>query len=273
MAAWLQRHPLAGFALLAYAFSWLAALPLIGAHQGWWSTRPPAHWEVLVACGPLFAVLLVVRITGGAAGLRAFVRRCLDWRMDNRTVLFGVVSPVAILALAILVTGLATGTWPRWNDAVMAAPLAWLAGTLAAAASGPGEEPGWRGFLLPGLQSRHGAFRATCLLTLVWVPWHLPMFFYREGLGPLQFVAFAVALFFGAIWLTSLYNLSGGSIAAAVAWHAVWNAASMTGRSLEPSPFPVMGVLVALGAIAIVIVWKTGTLAPRGSRRIIAAPS
>lgn len=255
MSGWVRRHPLAAFFTLAYAISWAAATPLVLASRG---VLPEASvaWEVLAPCGPLLAALLVTRLSGGPQALRAFVRRLFDWRMNGRTVLLAIVSPVAILAAGVLGTALVAGEWPHWRPAVTFAPAAWLAGLALAALSGPGEEPGWRGFALPRLLRGRSALAATAWLTLAWVPWHLPMFLYRSDLGPLQFVAFAAALFCGAVWLTSIYSGSGGSIAAAIAWHAVWNVASAAGRALAPSPFALMGALVALGALAIIVGWR-----------------
>ena len=40
--------------------------------------------------------------------------------------------------------------------------------------SGLGEEPGWRGYLLPRLQSLYGSGRAVWILGTVWAVWHYP---------------------------------------------------------------------------------------------------
>jgi uncharacterized protein len=39
-----------------------------------------------------------------------------------------------------------------------------------------GEEPGWRGFVLPRLQPRFGPLGGTLLLGFLWGCWHLPEF-------------------------------------------------------------------------------------------------
>ena len=41
---------------------------------------------------------------------------------------------------------------------------------------GIGEEVGWRGFLLPRLQSPWNALAATAIVTLIWADWHTPLF-------------------------------------------------------------------------------------------------
>jgi uncharacterized protein len=41
--------------------------------------------------------------------------------------------------------------------------------------AGLGEEPGWRGFALPRLETRLAPLLATALLGFVWAMWHLPL--------------------------------------------------------------------------------------------------
>jgi uncharacterized protein len=41
--------------------------------------------------------------------------------------------------------------------------------------SGLGEEPGWRGYLLPRLQERFSPVRSVWLLGLAWAVWHYPL--------------------------------------------------------------------------------------------------
>ena len=39
-----------------------------------------------------------------------------------------------------------------------------------------GEEPGWRGYALPRLQSARGPFLGSLLVGCLWAGWHLPLF-------------------------------------------------------------------------------------------------
>lgn len=62
-----------------------------------------------------------------------------------------------------------------------------------------GEEIGWRGFMFPALESRHGLDAALLVSSLVWVVWHFPLILgagYAEG-TPLWYslLSFALCVF------------------------------------------------------------------------------
>jgi membrane protease YdiL (CAAX protease family) len=112
-----------------------------------------------------------------------------------------------------------------------------------------GEEIGWRGFVLPGLQKSMSVQRATLLLALLWSLWHMPAFFYLdtiENLGGLIIIpGFIVGVLFGAVLLTWLYNGSGGSIFIVAVWHALFDlvTASEAGQDIVPI-LTTMGVIL-----------------------------
>lgn len=251
----MTRRPLTSFAILAFALSWLGAWPLIRHTQDPASWEPPEWWDVLLAAGPSLAALIIVAVTGGAAAIRRFVASCLDTRIGARAWALAVGAPVAIFVAALLIHFAARGDWPVARSGAPLLSLAFLAPGLLAALSGPAEEPGWRGYALPRLLERHRPLLATLLLAALWIPWHLPMFFYRENFGIGQFGMFSFALLCGAIWLTQVHLLAGGRAFAAIAWHAVWNFLASSARALEPSPFMWMTTAILAGAIVILIRW------------------
>lgn len=116
---------------------------------------------------------------------------------------------------------LSGGPWPDWEVLGRGryADLAWVVGLLlSSVAYGFGEETGWRGFALPGLQRDRSALSATLILTAFWALWHAPFFFYRYEFGLGQIVGFFLGLLAGAIWLTCLYNATGGSVLMVAIW-------------------------------------------------------
>lgn len=257
--AWIHRHPLAAYILLAYALSWLLVSPLIAAAWGFLPVQPASAWHALGALGPLAAALIVTAITGGKTGLRAFGDRLMHWRVAPGWWVLAL-SPLLLFALAALALRLTTGNWPGigniWHDPPLV--LSWLAGILY----GPGEEPGWRGFALPRLQERHNALSATLLLTAIWIGWHAAYFTYRYELGLSQLIGFAIGIAAGAVWLTCLYNGTGGSVLLAVVWHTALNAVYQPAVA-SPGILAIMSTLIIAGGVMIVFVFGPTTLAPR----------
>lgn len=249
----LRERPLASYCVLAYGLSWLAAIPLVLHGLGHATWEPPEWYDPAIAFGPGLAAVLVVAGSGGARAAREFVARCFDPRIPRSAWLLAVALPLAIFCGAFAIVRAQTGAWPMLKATDLA--HAWWLAPVYAALSGPGEEPGWRGFALTRLLERFPRFKSTVLLTLLWVPWHLPMFVYRGDFGLAGLAAFSMALFFGSIWLTQIQITAAGMPFAAVAWHTVWNFLASTARAHSPSPFPFMTGCILIGAVVILIHW------------------
>ncbi|HEX2997386.1 MAG TPA: CPBP family intramembrane glutamic endopeptidase, partial [Anaerolineales bacterium] len=144
------------------------------------------------------------------------------------------------------------------------ANFAWIGGTLllSSLAYGFGEEMGWRGFALPHLQHGRSALSATLILAVFWALWHIPMFFYRFEFGVGQVIGFFIGLLSGTIWMTCLYNSTGGSTLSNALWHFVWNIVNIIGLVVSVEAVSVMSALVMVAAVVIVIVWKPERLSP-----------
>jgi membrane protease YdiL (CAAX protease family) len=82
---------------------------------------------------------------------------------------------------------------------------------------GLGEELGWRGVMLPVLQTRMGALQASLIIGLAHGAWHLPAY----GPGVLFLMLFTVS---GSILFTWMYNNTGGNLFLPALMHATANA-------------------------------------------------
>ena len=115
----------------------------------------------------------------GLAGLARLGRRLIRWRVNW-------IWYAAAIGLPLLVHGVAIGL--KWRHGAPAPSLTqfqpWYAVLLAFGLGmvnpleGPlGEEPGWRGFAQPRLQSKWSPLASTALLGLLITGWHLPLVF------------------------------------------------------------------------------------------------
>jgi CAAX protease family protein len=272
LVAWAKRHPLAAYFLLACAITWVVALPLVSDGLRLTHWRIPAGWHALGAVGPITAAVIMTAVVGGREGLRRLAARMGQWRVGWRWALIAMLSPFAMFALTVVMLRLVGLSWPDWSLlGRYFGESSWLLGALlAAAVYGVGEEPGWRGFALPYLQRSWSPLPAALAVGGLWALWHLPFFTYRYHLGGIDLVFFVLGILAGSIWLTYLYNATGGSVLMVMGWHTSWNVVNVAAAVLSGPLVASLTVEVIVAALVIALVWKLSHRAP-GSRLTRAA--
>src|SRR5215208_1376925 len=135
-----RRHPLITFFVLTYALSW-GFLPIKALG--------------FLPAGPLLAALIVIPITQGLSGLRELGSRMIRWRVRWHWYAVALGLPLAVLLVTVGLNGaLGAGTPSLAGVGSLSTILMVFAVRLINPLDGPmGEEPGWRGFALPGLQA------------------------------------------------------------------------------------------------------------------------
>lgn len=239
--------------LLAYLFSWLFFVPLALQGQGVLSGIP-AWLHLLGAYGPLLAAVLATAVAHGPLGLAELFGRVTRWRIGWLWWGVALLSPLLLFLAAVLLLGIVSGDWSalsRFGQVSGLSGVSGLAGWLIWIATfGLGEEVGWRGYALPRLQVTHSARTASLILGLMWAGWHIPTFFYNYELSLLTVVAFTVSILSGAALLTWLYNSTGGSVLATIAWHGTYNAAVAGAEGL------VAGLVTAVVILAVIFIGR-----------------
>jgi uncharacterized protein len=178
--ALLARHPLVFYFIIAYAFSWLAWMPLVLSKDGAGLLlyRNPIGFYTTLAIasfGPSSSAFIMTGLTEGRIGVGRLLRRLLLWRVGLRWYLFALVGLPAIMVLSVIFL---PGALASFQGLAGLAPLPMLAlFVYVFFLGGPlGEEPGWRGFALPGLQRLCGPLVGSLILGPIWAFWHLPIF-------------------------------------------------------------------------------------------------
>lgn len=256
----MRAHPLLAFVVLAYGWTWVTVLPLLLQRRGLVQLNLPEAWEAVGAFGPLVAAWVVTRAEKRVAEFRArFVGA-----PDRAGVLVAIFSPLLFLLVALAVVGM-----PDWTT-LGRGELGTLRGVLdlvlvASLLQALGEEPGWRGFMLPRLRERYGPLAATLVLFPVWVFWHLPFFLSRPEFGLPQFAGFSLGILSAAFWLTWLWERTR-SVWLAVAWHALINITRGVALALSTRYFLSYGLAVTVGALVIAAWWLWRSRRPEHSR-------
>src|SRR5215210_2022983 len=264
--ALLARHPLVFFFVLAYAGTWLSELPYVLSEYGvgLLPTRSPVLlWTspVSVFLGPFLAAFVMTGATEGREGVRRFLRRFVLWRVGLRWYLFAFVGIPVIAVLSVVVI---PGVLGSFRGLGALAPLSVLGVFLYVLFLGGalGEEPGWRGFALPRLQSLHGPLLGTLILGPLWALWHLPLFFTPwNELTTFNVVGYVLVTTCLAIMYTWVFNNTKGSVLIAVLLHATFNWTTVAVGPLFPAPifedYGLMTIVGGFGAFAVVLVALT----------------
>jgi membrane protease YdiL (CAAX protease family) len=179
--------------------------------------------------------------------------------------LVAIFSPFALFFGTAAVLRLFGQPWPDWGTILTKfGDTNWLVvAFIGSAIFGVGEEPGWRGFALPRLQSRYSALLASGILAVCWAGWHAPFFFYRFQFGIGQSIGLVLGLLAGSIWLTCLYNATGGSVLATMSWHVTWNMVNVLAMLVSTTLLSALSAEIMVAAVIVVVVWKPATLSPK----------
>lgn len=206
---WLTK-PILIYLLIANGFTWLCWIPalVIGGQQGYLMPNIdtyPALFQngfenrqhLLLAVifqlgvyGPLIGGLVAVWMDKGREGLLDLWQRITDWHVPGRWYLTAAVITFLLAGIPVGIFGLATGfTIGGYAFSYILFILA-----VQLLTSGLGEEPGWRGFLLPRLQSKYQNENYVWMLGLIWAIWHYPLMIIQTASGMPDFTLFQITI-------------------------------------------------------------------------------
>jgi uncharacterized protein len=244
-----RRHPLIWFAVLSILLSWWA-----------WPFYSLGLIPVPVASfGPFLAALIVLSVTEGRSGVTGLFRRMGRWRVGAVWYLVALALPVALSAVAVLINmalgaqaGLSTGSI-SWVAILPAFAMA----LLIPGFGGAWEEPGWRGYAVPRLQSGRTALRAAVILGLLIAGWHLPLIV----VGQVSWTDI-IQIMGAVIVFNWMFNNARGSVLIIMLSHAMNNTvwSTLTSKVVAEADLAQQAVLQAVVwcAAAAILVILTG---------------
>jgi membrane protease YdiL (CAAX protease family) len=254
----LKRHSLVIGLALMFLYTWTIDL----SNSGILPFRFPFAVTITLGWGFIFVSVFMTWATLGREAMIAFLKRFLLWRVGWKWWIAALLLLPALQFASVLLTSWLTRvpvdfSHPMIRDVVpLDAPLpalvvSWLIFEILT----NGEEWGWRGYVLPRLQTKHNALTASLIVGAIWAFWHLPKFMGTGLSGERSFAWFAVAHLALAVLYTWLYSNTRGSLLLAVLFHAAQNTAGM----FLPNEFAVRGgivenILVVLYILAAVVV-------------------
>lgn len=204
MSRWVEtakRHSILCFVLLVYVLSWWPWL--------WYRADPAAVDAPILPFGPFLAAIIMLVAVGRWPAVKGWLAGIVRWRLGVRWYALVLLLPPALTAAAFglnLLSGAHAsyeGNQPDWGDlgARFVVIFLWI---------GLGEEPAWRGYLLPRLLARRTALVASLLVGILHAIWHAPLFgveYDLHTIWPWGLSVFSFAIVITWIWLHTSQSL------------------------------------------------------------------
>lgn len=214
----------------------------------------------LVTVVPVTAASILVYRKSGIAGVKALLKKAVDYRRIKRKVwiLPALVLPPALYLGSYAVMRLTGMPLPeRVEIPLEEVPIFFMLYFLGDA----GEELGWSGYALDPMQNRWGALKSGLILGGIWALWHVPTFV-QTG-NPASWVMWqslkTVAMRVMIVWI---YNNANRSVFAANLYHTAdnvsWSLFPNYGSHYNPSITNLLN-WIAVGVVA--FAWGAKTLA------------
>jgi membrane protease YdiL (CAAX protease family) len=248
MISLVKRHPIITFFALTYAIGW-GLIPF-------WTFQ---------AGSPFIAALIVIPLTQGLSGLKELGLRMIRWRVRWYWYVVAIGVPLAVIGLtAGLNVALGASVPSLAGVGSVSTILMMFAVRLVNPGDGAlGEEPGWRGFALPGLQSTLSPLVSTLILGVAVTVWHVPLLFLEDGLlQPSIIVGFLLGSFAVTFFYTWLFNHTGGSVFMSIVSHSAQGTIQLGGLWSVGADFAqaylIFGFVGSALAIGLVVFdWKS----------------
>jgi uncharacterized protein len=240
--AFVKGNPLTAFIGLSFSITWLLAdLPLILAQNGL-GVVPitlPSDWFILLgtAMGMAGSAFYVTYVLGGRDGVANLISQYLKWRVNLLWYVLVFFQGILLLGGSLLAGATTFDTLiQNWKLLF----LEFLPAALSILIFGQlWEEVGWRGFVLPRIQSLYGPFASSLILAGLQTLWHIPGFFFAGGItAPDEKLVITVPYLLGAftqtliasliigILATWIYNSTKGSLLVIILFHTFSNASA-----------------------------------------------
>lgn len=245
------------YVVLVYLITWLPWIPVevYAAQRGYVMPNPRTIPELIangfqddthrllvlltfvsiLLPGTVIAAIISQLHESGKAGLREWWKRVTHWRVGWRG--YGMMlGLICIIYLPIFILGMVKGPFPAAGQVSTVLVLIVPVFVYSFFSSGM-EEPGWRGYLLPSLQTRMSAKKASFIVGIIWGIWHWPVFIptYMAALNStgsvpqaaitllVQLVLYtAGSIMSGALIYTWLYNRTGSAFLC-ILFHVIHN--------------------------------------------------
>lgn len=246
------------FFLLVFILS--IPLWLLGAITGQLDLPINLPLGALQAINPLIAASILIYREKGSEGLKALLKRAVDFRKIRRK---GWYLPILFFwpIMMVLAYGLMRLVGAPLPDDLQFPLLALPVFLVLFLVAATGEEVGWSGYATDRLQARRSALKASVIIGTVWAIWHIVPFMQAHR-SPNWILWQCLGMIPFRMLIVWLYNNSGKSVFAATVFHAMSNPSQFLFPNYGSHYDPFFAwVMLALAAGLVLFLWGPETLA------------
>lgn len=244
------------FVLLVFLITWGINIPLALAAHHQIKFSVPRWVEVTSTLSPGIVAIIMAALRYKKAGLKAIIYKTLYWRLNIKWYLLAILLPplCVIPSLCVYIFFLHKQLdFSEWY-------LPLILFFIFIPFSPLWEEIGWRGFLLPILQSKFNPLTAATVLGLIWGIWHIPMYLTHNPEGsrtPIFLVYFIIGTVPITVLFVWLFNKTG-SLLVTIFFHSAINATfALFGKVPMGELRPFIFTMVIFTIVAAIITVKT----------------
>jgi membrane protease YdiL (CAAX protease family) len=201
------RQPVLGFLVMLYTITWIIFLPVVLQGRGLLALpidlSEGLAFNAVVSVASILGValpaFLVTGATGGEAGVRELLSRCLRWQVGvywYLLALFGLLVTTVLVASAFLGLAPLEALVEKWKlFFTLFLPEVLFPFVFIQIF----EEAGWTGFMQHSLQERHGPLLASILVAPAFILMHLSPLLIDSNVG------FALLILIGALVIVAVF--------------------------------------------------------------------
>jgi membrane protease YdiL (CAAX protease family) len=216
--------------------------------------------DALVLVCPMIAALILVHRENGSDGVKQLLKRSLDYKRIKRKIwyvpIFFLMPGIIVLEYGLMkLMGMSI---PNFHFPVLMLPAFFVLFFIGAI----GEEMGWTGYATDPLQDQWTAIDASLILGTVWAIWHVTPFVQAQY-TPIWVLGQSVTTVALRVLIVWIYNNTGKSVFAAIAFHAMANVSELVlfpiyGSYYDPA---IAFIIMAVTAAIVIFLWGPETLA------------
>lgn len=253
---------------VSFAFSWGVWSPILINKLFHTNIYVWPYQFFIASFGPMIGAFAAVLSESGLKGLSHWLRHVVfNWQVNKSWVIIPglLLSYFLVSVLATGITGGSLTEMDKWGLSNKLPGLSvWQVAIVWMLTFGLGEESGWRGWLFPKFCENWSALRASIVVAVIWMLWHLPAFGFNPNYQQMGWgvIGWGISLAYGSVLLSWMY-LKFRSIIPLMLWHGGFDL--LTASEFVPDIVPmIISMLVIVHGV--ILSRELGKMGNSGSK-------